>query len=162
MKIFHAAILVPNIEKAIEAYRRSLQLDFLPPVSRSWPRVEQEGYDEPFNARITYSRQGPFYVELLETSGPGIWSAPTVDRFHHFGIWARDARQEGLRMEADGYRWEATIHADDGSTPVVFVRRGDVRVEIIDEARKPGIMAWIEGRADSPSPDASFSGQSHQ
>ncbi len=58
-------------------------------------------------------------------------------------------------MEADGYSWEATIHADDGSTPVVFVRRGDVRIEIIEEARKPAIMAWIEGRSENPSPDAS-------
>ena len=155
MKIFHAAMIVPNIEEAIETYRQSLRLDFLPPVTRHWPRVEQEGHDEPFDARITYSREGPFYIELLETSGPGIWSDPGCDRFHHFGIWGKNARQEASRMEADGYSWEATIHADDGITPVVFVRRGDVRIEIIEEARKPAIMAWIEGRSENPSPDAS-------
>lgn len=156
MKIFHAALHVPDLEAAIESYGRAMQLDFLPPVTRNYARLQQKEHDGVFKARISYSRQGPFYIELLESTGPGMWSAPALDRFHHFGIWAEDALQEARKMEASGFEWEATIHAGDGSTPVVFVRRSDVRVEIIDESRRPALMDWIDGRADRPgaeSPD---------
>jgi hypothetical protein len=154
MKIFHAALHVPNIESAIESYGRTMQLDFLAPVTRHYSRLQQKDHDGVFVAQISYSRQGPFYIELLESTGPGMWSGPALDRFHHFGIWAKDALQEGRDMEASGFEWEATIHADDGSTPVVFVRRGDVRIEIIDESRRPALMDWIEGRADRPGPES--------
>lgn len=153
MKIFHAALHVPDIEAAIDSYSRTMQLDFLTPVARNYARLQQKDHDGAFAARISYSRQGPFYIELLESTGPGMWSAPGRERFHHFGIWAEDPRQKGLDMEASGFRWEATIHADDGSTPVIFVRRDDVRIEIIDASREPALMDWIEGRADKPGPE---------
>jgi hypothetical protein len=154
MKFFHAALHVPDLDAAIESYGRTMQLDFLAPVTRNYARLQQKNHDDAFVARISYSRQGPFYIELLESSGPGIFSGPALDRFHHFGIWAKDAMREGLKMEASGFQWEATIHADDGSTPVVFVRRDDVRVEIINESRRPALMDWIEGRAERPGPES--------
>ena len=151
MRFFHAAILVPNLEEAILTYGPLLDVDFLPPVERHYPRIEFKDKDCPFDLRISYSTKGPFYIELLQVANPELWGdGGGHERFHHFGMWADDPVDEARKLEATGFEWEANIY-DQGYVQVVFIRRGDLRVEILNAARRAGFLAWTEGHAKSPS-----------
>lgn len=152
LNFFHAAIHVSNLENAIQDYEECFGLKFLQPVVRDWPRIQMPEYEGPLKARITYSTAGSFLTELLEVDGPGMWSATTRDRFHHYGVWTNDPVSAGENIVGRGFKWEATLFDDHDNPAVVFVARGDIRIEMISEVRRPAFEAWISGRAETPNP----------
>jgi hypothetical protein len=147
--IYHVAFLVPHLEEAVTGYGRSLGLSFRPIVSRTYKRLEQRFCDGPFFARFTYSIEGPVHIELTEVAGEGIW-AQASERIHHIGMWSNDPLARARQMEVDGFNWEASIYGDDGTVPIVFVRRNDVRIEILNENRRSRFLEWLAGQRDGP------------
>jgi hypothetical protein len=147
--IYHTAFVVPQLETAVSAYGTALGLSFRPPVSRRYERIEQRDCDGPFSARFTYSVEGPVHIELVEVSGQGIW-ARCDERVHHVGMWSPDPVVQAKKMAAVGFEWEASIHAEDGTVPIIFVRRRDVRIELLHERRRPNFLEWVNGKRDSP------------
>jgi hypothetical protein len=152
-QIYHIAFVVPQLEDAMEQYGKALGITFRPPVSRTYNNVDHrsEGrdiYNAPFHGRFTYSVEGPLHIELVEVSGEGVW-APGAESIHHFGMWTDDPSEKALELEDSGFHWEAN-RADDGSTPIVFVRRGDIRVELLNDSRRPNFVDWLNGKRDGP------------
>jgi hypothetical protein len=147
--IYHAAFIVPQLEAAIAGYEAALGLRFRPPVSRHYQRLEQRYCDGPFYARFTYSVEGPMHIELVEVSGQGIW-AQCDERVHHIGMWSPDPVAQAKKMAEVGFEWEASIHGDDGTVPIVFVRRREVRIELLNERRRPNFLDWVSGKRDAP------------
>jgi catechol 2,3-dioxygenase-like lactoylglutathione lyase family enzyme len=153
--IYHVGLVVPQLEAAIEQYSKALGVTFRPPVSRTYGKVDQHAtdghvYNGPFEGRFTYSVEGPPHIELMEASGEGIWAATGEQRFHHFGMWSDNPQAQAQKMERIGFRWEAKLYSDDGSIPIVFVRKDDIRIELLSENRKPNFRAWVEGQRDGP------------
>jgi len=153
-KIYHAGFIVPYLEDAMEEYGKIFDITFLPPVTRSYSQVDQQSedgrmYNGGFNGRFTYSVEGPFHVELIEVAGAGVWK-PVIGRPHHFGMWSDDPHKEARKLEGVGFRWEARLHGDDGSVPIIFVRKDDIRIELLNKDRRPNFLDWVEGKRIGP------------
>ncbi|WP_394850837.1 VOC family protein [Pendulispora brunnea] len=148
--MFHYGILVPRLEAAISFYESAFGLTFLPPLATFYPRVQQKDGDAPFSARITYSRSGPIHLELLEAEGTGLWAPQPGDHVHHIGLWAEEPLRMAADLESKGFEWEAHCYGADGAIPVVFVRRGAVRLELVDAQRRPKWTDWVAGKIRSP------------
>jgi hypothetical protein len=151
--IYHTAFVVPQLEEAMAEYGRSLGLTFRPPVVRNLKRVKQRLYEGPVSLRFTYSVEGPVHIELIEGAAEAppesIW-APSAGLLHHIGMWSENPPVQSKQMEADGFEWEGSIYADDGAVRVIFVRKKNVRVELMDVSRREVVLDWLAGKRDSP------------
>jgi catechol 2,3-dioxygenase-like lactoylglutathione lyase family enzyme len=150
--IYHTAIRVGDIETAIRRYGRSLNLRFRPPVLRRYPRMRSAWGDTPFEGLMTYSVEGPVHVELLQPLSPlsGIWRDTGHDRLHHIGLWSTDPSRQSHAMRADGFAWDTSLVDEDGSEPVIFVRRGSMLIELVSQHRRPRFQAWVSGNLAVP------------
>ena len=137
----------------MDFYERALGVSFLPPLESRYPRVVQSDGEAPFTARMTYSRGGPVHLELVEVveaAGTGLWAGHHDHQVHHVGMWCPDPRSTAADLVTEGFEWEADCCQPDGSVPVVFVRRGGYRLELVTEARRPRLTDWVAGRIASP------------
>jgi hypothetical protein len=133
--------------------RETLGLTFRPPVVRNLTRVRQRSYGGPVSLRFTYSIEGPVHIELIEGSAEGppesIW-APSDGLLHHIGMWSENPLVQSKQMEAGGFEWEGSIYADDGAVRVIFVRKKNVRVELMVVSRRDVVLDWLAGKRDTP------------
>lgn len=53
-------------------------------------------------------------------------------------------------MEADGFEWEGSIYADDGAVRVVFVKKKNVRIELMDVSRRNAVLDRVAGKRETP------------
>jgi len=72
-ELTHVGILVENLAADIERYSRILGLHFRPPNPASFAIVEEGGASAPAELWMTYSMEGPPYVELMQATGSGVW-----------------------------------------------------------------------------------------
>jgi catechol 2,3-dioxygenase-like lactoylglutathione lyase family enzyme len=75
---FHIGILVKDVEAARADFTAKLGLEFEPVHSQPIATGE--------TTRFCYSLAGPPYLELVEMTGTGSWSADQPEGFHHMGI----------------------------------------------------------------------------
>jgi hypothetical protein len=82
---------------------------------------------------------GDFPLELLEGDEASTWSTGELATLHHVGYWSDDIAGEVAALEADGWSLEATLRGPTGEvTAFAYLRRpGDVRIELVDSARRP-------------------------
>jgi catechol 2,3-dioxygenase-like lactoylglutathione lyase family enzyme len=141
--IDHIGILVPDLEHAIEKWSTVLGYTFSPIGRyRTSKYVDQHQPEWHFHdARISFSKQGPPYIELMEATGDGTHSLEQLG-VHHFGIRGSDtrARQDqlcALGIETDGESWN-----DDGELLLFFTDKGamdGVRLEYISPLPGPTV-----------------------
>lgn len=143
--IFHSAYVVGDLDRAIVALEGALGVSFLDPVRRDVPRVRDFAGDEPLSTRMTYSRGGPPYIELIEAVGTGFLSQATIGRTHHLGFWVEDPAEASRYLQGRGYGWTADIHDAEGHVAVAFVHDGAQVYELVRETRRPALEAWIAG-----------------
>ena len=75
---FHVGILVRDVEAARADFAARLGMEFEPVHSQPIATGE--------TTRFCYSLQGPPYLELVEMTGAGSWSAEQPEGFHHLGL----------------------------------------------------------------------------
>src|SRR5579863_10779408 len=75
---FHVGILVRDVEVARGDFTDKLGVEFEPVHSHQIATGEI--------TRFCYSLQGPPYLELVEMTGTGSWSAEQPEGFHHLGL----------------------------------------------------------------------------
>src|SRR5277367_4842342 len=104
--LYHIGILVQNIDAVIEDYAKIYGVAFRAPIEVTSCRVlQRNGSDAPFTCRLTYSTEGPMYVELVEAQGDGLWSACHIGGIHHVGMWSADPVAHARQLVADGCTW---------------------------------------------------------
>jgi catechol 2,3-dioxygenase-like lactoylglutathione lyase family enzyme len=132
----HVALVVADLDAAIASLGPALGL--------TWAsiRVVDVGVAE---LRLSYSQQGPPYLELLEASGRFPTAEPGL---HHIGYWSNDLAENrdtlvraGMRVVLDGMLFGRSF---------VYLDAGDrLLIELTDAKRRPAILRWISG-ADEP------------
>jgi catechol 2,3-dioxygenase-like lactoylglutathione lyase family enzyme len=146
---YHAGFVVPDLEAAVADFEARLGYSFNPPTTLGVHEVEDRvsGRTGPTDMRVTYSRQGPFRLEVIEAHGDGIYAVggPGI---HHLGVWEADVAGRLKQLEADGDPVDAVLRQKDGSISVVYARSTvlpDTRIEYVSEAQRERLERWFDG-----------------
>jgi Glyoxalase/Bleomycin resistance protein/Dioxygenase superfamily len=141
---FHVGILVEDLDRAVEQLSSSLGLSFLEHViSRS--EFEQDGRRAPCEVRVSFARQEPPYLELMEAH---LRQAPRRGPLSHRGVGA-GLRRPAARLRKHGVRADAVQFNPEGKVLVAFLsprHLSGIRWEIVDESRRETFEAWQAGR----------------
>jgi len=99
--------------------------------------------------RFCYSLQGPPYLELVEMTGTGSWSAGQPEGFHHIGI---SDPSVPARCAAFGDQVDVIAPGEDGAPRVVLTRPEalhGVRVEYFDAGVAAYFLQYLSSRTVS-------------
>jgi len=144
----HVAMLVEDLAEGIERYSSILGLRFRPPNLACFAVVEQGGVSAPAKLWMTYSMEGPPYVELMQATGSGVWSRAHGFGLHHIGGFASDLPQWVSRLERQGVLPEARIYTPSGELLIVYFRPSGLlgtRYELLSELLRPKWTSWVAG-----------------
>lgn len=142
--VYHMGVVVADIQRAIAELSQQLGIDFEAPFSVS-VGADYKGVFGQHAVTVSYGRQGPPYLELLQGAPGGIWAIEDGPRMHHLGVWVEDLGNEVRRLEAAGMRTEMLGKDADGN-PRLFAYMSNahgVRVELVDAAGRPGLLARL-------------------
>lgn len=128
---FQVGILVADLEAAMDELGRALGLTWAEPQDR---RLGE------WTCRVTFGRPGPPYLELIEGPPGSPWDSEGGYRLDHLGLWTGDLDRERARLVAEGL--PVDVEGTELSGPWTYHRgeRTGLRIEVIDEARRPGLL----------------------
>jgi catechol 2,3-dioxygenase-like lactoylglutathione lyase family enzyme len=135
---FHVGILVRDVEAA--------RADFTARLGVQFEAVHSQQIATGETTRFCYSLQGPPYLELVEMTGTGSWSAQQPEGFHHIGL--SDPGVAG-RCAAFGDGVDLIAPGKDGSPLVVLTppeALHGVRVEYFDAAVAAQFLGYLGSR----------------
>ena len=135
---FHVGILVRDVEAARADFTATLGVEFEPVHSQQIATGE--------TTRFCYSLQGPPYLELVEMTGTGSWSADQPEGFHHLGL---SDPSVAVRCTAFGAGVDLVASGKDGSPLVVLTppeALHGVRVEYFDASVAARFLGYLRGR----------------
>lgn len=144
--VYHYGILVSDIDKAIKLYGRLFGLTFHEPTEVHLNRLVDPDEHE-FDLRVTYSQQGPPYMELLEAKGDGVYSAGHGEGVHHIGMWDPAIDENKKRYVDSGVEVDGEVLNADGTTFAWYTNpktTGGVRFEFVDESAREDLEKWIQ------------------
>ena len=145
--LYHIGVVVDDIDRGMAEVAAQMGVTWAPrrvaSVSvREGPGVRAYALD------VVYSRQGPPFLELIEGSGRGVWSAGGGPRLHHLGVFVDDLAAEAARLESLGMVTEAAgVGSDpDDPSPALFaylLGSTGVRIELVDGKGRDGLLQWV-------------------
>lgn len=144
--LYHVGMVVPDIRRAIAEISRQMGVAFEEP----WPvtvNVRDERGVGPETLTVTFGRQGPPFLELIEGAGGGVWSAEGGPRLHHVGVWTEDLAGEVARLEGLGMRREASGVGPGGELNLFayLIGADGLRVEMVDGAGRFAMLKRLKG-----------------
>ncbi|HEY4224338.1 MAG TPA: VOC family protein [Pseudolysinimonas sp.] len=148
--IDHVGILVPDLEEAIERWSAATGYTFSPIARYRTPRYSDHSDATPHfhDARMSFSRQGPPQIELLEVTGSGT-HGPEQLGIHHLGFRGIDDPAQRLaELEVLGLRSDGLSLDEQGRLLLCFTDKRDldgIRLELISPLRGPVVAD--DGRA---------------
>ena len=145
---YHAGFVVADLDGAVADFEAKLGYTFNPPTTLGVHEVEDRmsGSTGPIEMRVTYSKQGPFRVEVIEAQGQGVYAAggPGI---HHLGVWEPDMPGRLAQLETNGDPVDAVMRQKDGSISVIYARSAalpDTRLEYVSEAQRERLERWFD------------------
>jgi catechol 2,3-dioxygenase-like lactoylglutathione lyase family enzyme len=148
LQVTHFALLVPDMSQAVALYSDLFGISFCERHVAAFARVDHYGMSGPADVPMTYSMDGLPYVEILEATGDGLWSAERGLGMHHVGGFATDFAASVARYEARGLRREATVSSGSGEPIIAFFAPagpGGARVEVLNALLRPSWADWVSG-----------------
>jgi len=146
--LFHVGVLVPDIEKAMDRFSEALGLTFMDPAVAHVDAFEQASGTNVLDLRITWSKEGPPYLELLESQDNEGLYGHHQEGLHHVGLWEPDPVKLMERLVGMGLTKEAIQWAPEGGIIAAYTAPRELygtRLEFIEASRKPGMEAWLTG-----------------
>jgi len=129
--LYHVGLVVPDIEAAVEQYSDLFGLRFAS-LRHSTLEVRVDGVVRTPELIVSYSMDGPPYVELIEERSGGTWAADALG-LSHLGFWAKDLSAMSARLEAAGMAARVRDNGPDGR-PARFTYHpgaGGIWVELV-------------------------------
>jgi hypothetical protein len=132
----HVGVVVADLDAALALLGPALGLTW------AATRVVDVGGAE---LRLSYSQQGPPYLELLEVAGDFPLARPGL---HHVGYWSYDLPQDRGRLVRAGMRvvLDGTCF---GRSFVYLDAGGQLMIELTDVSRRDALVSWIAGDNES-------------
>jgi len=150
LKLNHIAVVVKDIDKAVDFYSKSFGLNFEEIAQHALPPdVITRGKSTPFTMRVTFAQMGPLRLELVQVvEGECLYTEFLREQgegIHHLGFEVADLEKEVANAEAQGLEMishlkmvgiMAFAHFDAGKT-------NGVRIELVQENVRERIMAKL-------------------
>jgi hypothetical protein len=146
--VFHLGILVKDMDAGVERFGALLGIRFRPPAIAHVDAYVEGSRSSVLDLKVTYSMEGPPYVELLEAQGDGLYGAHHGEGFHHIGVWEPDCEARKAEWERKGLESEGVQYTPEGRIIVAYFRpegSHGARLELVDEARRRQMEQWIRG-----------------
>jgi catechol 2,3-dioxygenase-like lactoylglutathione lyase family enzyme len=145
---YHIGVLVADLEEAIEHFSAVLGVTFNPPTVLRARGVGPAPTD-PFDLRVTYSREGPPHYELIEANSQSIYSIVQGEGLHHTGVWSPNVRLEIDRLASLGVHPEFELADPSGGAATAWYSdphdSHGVRFEFVDESVRAHAELLITG-----------------
>jgi hypothetical protein len=142
---FHVGIVTTDIDGLMAALGTALGLTW---VALERPDVLHHTPNGPVrpSPRVSYSPQGPLHVEILEAAPGTVYDPQAGTQLHHAGYWTEDFAGDLTSARSRGWSVEAAMKDDAGrlATFAYLTRPGELRVELVDAARRPALTALFE------------------
>ncbi len=146
--LFHVGILIRDMDEATERFSNTLGLTFKEPAVAHVDAFEQPSGMSILDLRITWSIEGPPYLELLESQdNEGLYGFHQ-EGLHHIGMWEPNPEELMKRLVRMGLRNEATQWAPEGRILATYTAPEEMygtRLEFIEESRRAGMENWLAG-----------------
>lgn len=142
---FHVGFLVNDLDKAMETFGSVFGVTWTVPDIGTVAAWEKETGNFDLGLKVAYSKQGPPYVELLQSQDSGLYAASQGEGFHHVGLWEPDCEGRQDEFIAQGMDPIHTQFDQDGSIIVTYFdpdKLHGVMLELVDEGRKPIMETW--------------------
>jgi len=150
LKFDHIAVVVKDVEKAVEYYSKAFGLTFEEIAEHALPPdVITRGKPTPYTMKVTFAKMGPIRLELVQVvEGECIYTEFLREHgegMHHLGFEVADLEKEVANAEAQGLEMichlkmvgiMAFAHFDPGKT-------NGVRLELVQENVRDRIMAKL-------------------
>lgn len=145
--VYHWALVVADFDAAAVDIAQSLGIHFAEAVESSRSYVDvATGRSEAASLRVSYSRQGPPYLELIQVLEPG---GPFTGELgiHHLGVWCKDvAAVDDALVHASPPPTHCRVLGD-GSTEAFALLTASLpslrtRVEYVSVDARPVIESW--------------------
>lgn len=146
--IYHTGIAVKDIEAAKAFYETALGYQFAPdhlyePL-KLW-RADM-GWTEEW-LRVTYSREGPHHLELVEGAQGGFWDPEIApNNAQHVGFWCDNLPSAIGRLTSGGWTFLASRgHPDEGYGDFAYLAndQSHAAIELVSFNAKERITAWF-------------------
>lgn len=145
-KLFHHGLIVDDIHVSMAQLSKALGIDWAPVRTfdplRVW--LPDGGWSQA-DLQVTYSRQGPIHIELIQAVPGGAYDVLRQASRAHVGAWTDDVGAHVESLLAEGWHLLCA-----GASPkhrygqMAYVARGDGPVlELVGEAIRPMIEDWL-------------------
>jgi hypothetical protein len=145
---FHVGFLVDDLDLAMESFGSTFGVTFTVPnlAPVRWWRPDTP--EEMLQLKVAYSRQGPPYVELIQSHESGMFASSQGEGFHHIGAWEADCESRQAELIRSGITPVGTQYTEEDKIIVSYFdpeKLHGVMLEIVDEGRKPVMERWWAG-----------------
>ena len=146
-RIVHTCMLVPELEAAMEAIGSATGLAWAAPwVYEKLEYWTPRGVVTTPRIRVTYSKQGPQHLELIEPAPGGFFDVSSQRGVHHVGVWSKDVTAEANSLVRQGWIVEAAaVSPEAGYGRVAFLRPagGGMLVELVTTGLLPLMQSRV-------------------
>ena len=142
--IDHIGFLVPDLEAAIERWSKVTGYTFSPIARYRTDNYSDSSDPEPHHhdTRISFSKEGPPYIELMSVAGTGT-HGPNEVGVHHIALRNIEDIPGRLALCAEaGVGEDGRSLLDDGRVHLCFTRKDDldgIRLELISPLVGPTV-----------------------
>lgn len=146
---YHAGFIVDDLDSAVADFETKLGYTFNPPTTYVVKDLDDRvnGTRGPVEIRVTYTREGPFRLEVIEARGDGIY-ARRARGIHHLGVWEPDPEARLASLEAAGDHIVGVVRQETGAVDIVYAASEsmpDTLIEYVSEAQRERLEEWFNG-----------------
>ena len=143
LDLYHIGLTVADLNVAMEQYASGFGFDWATVHERT-PTVVVDGEPRQAQINVTYSLQGPPYLELVEERGDPIWGSEGF-ALSHVGFWAEDVAAAKRGLDAAGM--PARVHAQESPEhPMRFSYHesgGGLWIELVHTSFRQQLNDWV-------------------
>jgi catechol 2,3-dioxygenase-like lactoylglutathione lyase family enzyme len=150
LDLYHVGIVVPDARAAMQQYSDALGFTWTELGTTTF-NAAVDGYVRQARIAVTYSREGPPYLELVEELSGGVWAADAL-ALDHVGLWTDDLAGTVQRMEAAGFP-SRVRHAPAPGEPELFSYHDSgagTWWEVVSTAFRPRLQARLDRPQQKP------------
>ena len=145
LELYHIGLIVPDLHAAMAQYTATFGFGWAT-VHESTPEVMVDGERRQAQIAVTYSIQGPPYLELVQERRGSIWGADGL-ALTHVGFWAEDLGAGRRALDESGLAARVR-DADRDGRPARFSYHpfaGGLWIELVHTSFKEQLADWIAG-----------------